>query len=210
MFWILAALALDTHTLGRLTFIEPKQGMHRDLEEGYKRHLAWHARKNDPWTWLGWTIVLGERWGTMVDASLDHTAEELSRPVDPAEDAADNERNSLPYAARLETYIVRYRDDLGRAGDLSKAPLLQVFDYRLTPSGTEAFVAALRTMNRSCAVFEFVNGGELPRFWVVIPAASLAEVNLATVNVIAPESVRTLRSEVLRYRPDLSYAPAKP
>jgi len=75
-----------------------KPGMARDFEEGYKRHLDWHRKNNDTWTWRGWTIVSGEHFGYFVDGTFFHTWKELDTPVSPAADSADNGVNVMPYA----------------------------------------------------------------------------------------------------------------
>jgi hypothetical protein len=39
--------------VARLVVWEPKPGMAKEMEEGYKRHLEWHRRNNDRWAWEG-------------------------------------------------------------------------------------------------------------------------------------------------------------
>src|SRR4030081_1022546 len=78
----------DADLIGRLTLLQPKAGMNHSFEEGYQRHLEWHRRNGDPWTWHGWSVVMGDRYGVFVDASLGHAPQDLSSPVKPAEDAA--------------------------------------------------------------------------------------------------------------------------
>lgn len=214
--------------LGRLTIIEPKEGMGREFEEGYKRHLEWHRRNDDPWSWLGWTIVMGERPGTFVDASFDHSAADLDAPIAPAEDRADNRLNTLPYAARVETYVVRQRRDLSPGlGDPAEHAMLQLFEYGVDPTRYGDFVEALSELRSSQSDvpftwLEFVNGGEHARFWLLLPAAAFSELSLSGVDLLPAalssglgeetlgllrSSVRQLRSEVLRFRPELSYSP---
>ena len=179
----------------RFTVLAPKDGMQSDFEAGYKRHLEWHAAQPDTWTWLGWTIATGERFGTFIDATVDHEATELDAPVAPAADAADNVKNVLPYARVVSTSIYRLRPDLGSrpTSDL-KARLLTL----VTVDGVPAKTAGV--------VFELVNGGDLPRYLVFVPAEKMSEI--ATTPPVVARDAKKITVETVRFRADLSYEPA--
>ena len=51
----------------RITVLAPRDGMQKEFEEGYKRHLEWHRAHADRWSWYGWTVTTGERFGTFID-----------------------------------------------------------------------------------------------------------------------------------------------
>src|SRR4051812_24549663 len=97
----------------RFTVLAPKEGMQNDFEAGYKRHLEWHAAQPDTWSWLGWSIVTGDRIGTFIDATVGHEAADFDAPVAPAADLADNVKNVLPYGRLVTSAIYRERRDLG-------------------------------------------------------------------------------------------------
>ena len=57
--------------------------MDRDFEEGYTRHLTWHRKNDDGWTWYGWTTISGEHFGYFVDGTFFHAWSDLDSPVNP-------------------------------------------------------------------------------------------------------------------------------
>src|SRR5580765_6771708 len=62
-----AAQQRQTSPAARIVVIKPKEGMQKQFEEGYKRHLEWHRRNKDTWTWYGWQIIAGDRFGYFMD-----------------------------------------------------------------------------------------------------------------------------------------------
>ena len=80
----------------RMVVIEPKPGQGAAFEQGYQRHLEWHRKAGDSWTWHGWSFVLGERIGQFMDGTFGHAAANFDAPVQPAGDAADNAVNVVP------------------------------------------------------------------------------------------------------------------
>ena len=94
---VVHAQAQENRNVARVVVWQAKQGMVRDLEEGYKRHLGWHRHNGDSWTWHGWTIISGERFGYFIDGTFFHRWSELDSPVSPGADAADNAENVFPY-----------------------------------------------------------------------------------------------------------------
>src|SRR6266496_2896312 len=84
-------------TAAKMVTWQPKAGMDRDFEEGYKRHLEWHRRNGDPWVWHGWSLLTGEHAGWFVDGSFFHAWTDFDTPLKPAEDGADNAVNVGPH-----------------------------------------------------------------------------------------------------------------
>jgi hypothetical protein len=39
--------------LARFTILVPKDGMQKQFEEGYKRHLKWPVEDGETWNWYG-------------------------------------------------------------------------------------------------------------------------------------------------------------
>lgn len=103
---IAVAQSQEAGTVARIVVWQPKPGMSRDFEEGYKRHLQWHRNAHDTWTWHGWDIVSGNRVDYFMDGSFFHAWTDFDAPVSPAEDSANNALNVYPYAdvRALATY----------------------------------------------------------------------------------------------------------
>ena len=53
---VVAAVERES-TVARIVVWEPKPGMAKEMEDGYKRHLEWHGRNDDRWAWEGWTVT---------------------------------------------------------------------------------------------------------------------------------------------------------
>jgi hypothetical protein len=190
----------------RITVLAPKPGMQKEFEEGYKRHLEWHRANGDRWTWYGWTVITGERFGQFIDGTFDHAPGDFDAPVAPAEDAADNGRNVLPYANVSTTSFYRLRTDLSRGSpnDL-RAPLSLLITVRVHAGRGRDFAAALRRMTSGVLCFELIAGGPQPSYLLFVPAQKMSE----TLRDVLPESdaIESAVSETLRYRAELTYLP---
>ena len=214
--------------LVRWTVLTPRDGQEAAFETGYKQHLEWHRAHRDSWSWYGWTVVMGDRFGTFIDASFGHTPQELDSAVLPAEDAADNREHVLPWIQHAETFIVRFRDDLSTGvDDPGEAPWLQLFDYVLDPAQYDEFIRGLRAIrarkpDRHYWLYEFVSGGEHPHLLLILASRSLSQMELSGPSPLPrtlmrnldaktarglTAAVRSTHSEILRYRPELSYRP---
>jgi hypothetical protein len=203
------ATVIAAALFARFTVLAPKEGMQTDFDAGYKRHLEWHAAQPDTWTWLGWTITTGERFGTFIDATVDREARDFDTPVAPAADAADNAKNVLPFARIVSTAVYRQRRDLGsRATADLKSRLLTMMTIDVQPGAEPRFEAQLRSDKGNIIVFELVNGGDVPRYLVFVPAQKMSEVAEAATVPVVREGIRRMTVETVRFRADLSYEPA--
>lgn len=218
--------AQSRESVARFVLWQPKPGMSRDLEEGYKRHLEWHRKNADPWTWLGWTMISGERFGWFVDATMNHTWEELDSPVSPAADSADNAVNVFPYGdIRLAATYEAVPSPISLNAAELEAPFLTFVYLEVQPgAGRElearfgdAFRAA-QVARLKCTLLRPVNG--TADYLLLIPSARTSE--LAAVSRFlqdllaatrqerdAQPLVLRYRTETGRYRRDLSYFPEK-
>jgi hypothetical protein len=177
----------------RITVLAPREGMQKEFEEGYKRHLEWHRAHADRWTWYGWTVTTGERFGTFIDGTFDHPAADFDAAVAPADDAADNAKNVLPYARIVSTAIYRV---LRGSPAVLNAPFIALRSLPAKASrdaiGSEG--EALR--------LELVSGGEEGSLLVFIPEKSVSALASRT-----PDTGLGATIEALRLRADLTYRP---
>ena len=196
----------------RLVVIEPKADKAAAFEAGYQRHLAWHRAHADPWHWYGWSFVLGERLGQFMDGTFGHAAADFDHPVDPAGDAADNAANVIP-AATFRTHAVYER--LGEARAPAQPDTLRYLaltTYWIRPGQEQAFeAAALATRDPGSICFRLRLGGHPPEYLLFQPVATWAEAIARTDPLAraprASELIIRSRSELLRYRANLSYHP---
>lgn len=200
--------------LARMVTIQPRPGMAPEFEKGYRRHLEWHRKAGDSWTWHGWSFVLGERLGMFMDGTFGHTASSFDSAVQPAADAADNAVNVTPYADFASHALFRRLDGASVGQALPDASaFLALATYSITPgeeAGFERLLAARR--HRAAAGQRFTwyrleNGGTGPQYVLMQAAASFGAA--AALPAVAPTGpmVRSVRTELLRYRADMSYSP---
>lgn len=204
-----AALPLSEGRLARLTVLVPKDGQDQQFEDGYKRHLEWHRAHGDRWTWLGWTVVTGERLGWFVDGTFDRSPAEIDAPVAPAEDAADNETNVQPHASFASSSLYVRRDGARSALKTLTAAFLSVTTCRVHPGRERDFQRALEARGGEQLVLELVSGGARPTWLVLRPAATLGHL-LEADWLPQSDAIDSCTSEALRYRGDLSYVPREP
>src|SRR5678815_1889883 len=77
-------------TLAEIHINKVKPGMTRKYEEGRKKHMMWHHKQKDAWSWYTWEIVTGENTGAYVIGTFGHNWSDLDgRAKFEAEDSVD-------------------------------------------------------------------------------------------------------------------------
>jgi hypothetical protein len=214
------ALPGRAQTAAKMVTWQPKPGMERDFEEGYKRHLEWHRRNNDPWVWHGWTLLTGERAGWFVDGSFFHPWTDFDTPVKPAEDGADNGVNVSPHADVRNVAIVEGVAGLSTVqAEGMKSPLM-IFLRLSVGAGSEGKLEA--AMASALQGKEFANWQRLvlrpasgwSEYVLMIPTGKQSEVGAQQQKIrILVEAVQAsgvpitrVDNELARYRVDMSYS----
>jgi hypothetical protein len=215
--------------LARFTILIPKEGMQKQFEEGYKRHLKWHVDNGDAWNWYGWFIISGARRGYFIDTTFGHTWADFDKPVNPAADVADLEINVTPFARVFGQFTCSAlpAQSLGTREELSTA-LPQVVYFKIKPgqeSTFEQFMASMRNDFPKIAPeqkflwYRVEDGEQTPQFLLFLPHKSYADMQ-STQNFLArlweqnkaaqtmfQNSVSEVVVETMRYRADLTYLP---
>jgi hypothetical protein len=220
-----ALAAVGRHApVARLVVWEPKPGMAKEMEEGYKRHLEWHRRNNDRWAWEGWTITSGDRFGYFVDGTFFRMWPELDNPVAPAADAADNAVNVLPYGSIRSASIYEELFELSNLHvEQLQLPVMTFCYLDVAPGrGTEfenLIGKAMATGHQQIPHAVFRSATDASRYLVMLPAehpSSLreqAEFLSRLLQTTAREGranlVEHVQEETARHRPELSYAPER-
>lgn len=198
-----------------------KPGMEADFAEGYRRHLAWHAERQDSLAWLGWSVISGAGLGMFVDGVFGARFQAIDDRVDPQGDARDAALNVTAYADAVYRYVFRLRRDLSSAARLEAArpaAMQKVVHVRLPPEGVHAFERGLERLGDDAqfldyAVYELVAGGAQPAFLLVIQLDAFAQLEDATRDPsraalrLPGVAVVHAESEIWLYRPDLTYVP---
>lgn len=203
---------------------KPNQGQALDFENGYKRHLEWHRSNRDPWSWHGWYVISGERYGQFIDATFYHKWPEFDAAIKPAEDMADNRINVFPYGNVQTVFKAR---ELFELSDKDTLHFTSRFSRLLTIKSSQLSVAVsfVRQLKedlsksgiRSFHCFQIVDGDSPLTLLVLIGFASWKEYEGAedinrSFQLVDPGKYDhhfSIKSETLAYRPDLSYFPAR-
>lgn len=204
---------------------KPKAGHQASFESGYQRHLEWHKANGDTWGWYGWFFTSGPRDGQFMDATLGHAWSDFDRPVNPAGDSADNERNVVPFGDFQTVHRVASLDELTIGGP---AGLTSKFVRLVTLSVTDTS-NALRILSKiktdyqnngvkSLVAYRVVDGGSLNEIQLYFGSnsreeygktESLAEDIDALEHQWKIDAIGAMTSETLTYRADMSLFPGK-
>ncbi|HEX7030651.1 MAG TPA: hypothetical protein VF254_08645 [Gammaproteobacteria bacterium] len=217
----------------------PNEGQREQFDAGYRKHLDWHRKNNDPLPWYGWYVATGERTGMFVDGSFGITFEAFDNRIKPKEDAANFRETTAPYGKTAYRRILRHLPRLGTAARLEErqpSAGIEVVTFFVKPgrAGTfeaclEQLVAALGSAKDRPAftVYRQLSGGAQPAYLVMFPregyayfenrAASLDALIKAHTGAeterellaLLSGSVQRTHSETWRYRTDLSRIPVE-
>lgn len=213
---ILSPLAHAQHVPGqfvRVVVLKPKSGQADNFTAGYERHLAWHKNNKDPWTWYGWTFVLGERIGQFMDGTFGHAATDFDHAIDPAGDAADNNRNVVPYADFVSHGVYQRLEQASRGALLpDSSPYMVRATYTVASGLESAFELAIaeratKAADQRMSWYKLRAGGQLHQYVLVRSAQSFSEGALLPEIRLPRGLVLNAQSELLRYQPKLSYVP---
>jgi hypothetical protein len=214
----------------------PKPGMTKQLEDGFKRHTAWHARQQDTRTIAVSQVIFGDGLGTyrVVYPNLRWEDMDAAAPLN-AGDQADVALNLTPYVESVESRILFRSDTLSRipATEPAKAMNSVTWVYLNQGKAPEYFdyLAKLKQAhNKANSPYKYfvlsqITGADGPLYVLVRPLDKFAEntpVQNRQVLVAAygeleadrllnvPDfAVRRTVSFVTAVRSDLSYTPAR-
>jgi hypothetical protein len=169
------SVAAQTNTIAHFSVWQPKWGQDQNFEEGYKKHLQWHAANKDTWSWYGWYVISGPRVGYFIDATFDHAWSDFDKPVNSAGDHADNALHTEPFGDFKFSYKVKYLPQLSIANGTSlQSPLLRYINLTVTnDEQAKACIEKLRASYQSKGVqnflvYEMMDGGSLNQLMVLI------------------------------------------
>jgi len=208
--------------IGQFAVWKHKEGQSTNFENGFKRHLDWHRKNADQWSWYGWYVVSGKRFGLFIDGTFDLSWSDFDRPVDPLADMADNEINVSQYASLLdlfkvsclEQYSTQHPD--GYTLDLSRLLTLDIDDT----TGLSGFLQELHDLYvhkkgiKSFRTFKVIDEGNLNQLIILMGFSnweeySISENLLEEISALDKKSsskvIKNVTSETLAYQKDMSY-----
>jgi len=182
-----AATQEEEGTIAKIVFFRAKPGMNAQLQDGLKKHMAWHQEQGGTWAWFVWSVETGDNTGGYGAGTFDHRWADFDKPdVDEAADAADSAKNVLPYMAEgaaWRYYMRLPKVSRPRPASQGPAPLEVVLIFRLRMGAQEEFGNVIAKVHQAIEKtnwpehyewYALVNGGEHPEFVLVLPRDNYA------------------------------------
>lgn len=221
--------------IAQFILVKAKPDRVQEFEEGTKAHMDWHRQENDTWTWSIWQYETGEQMGQYLAVSTGHRWEAFdARAEFIAQDGADAAERMGPYMESMTTWYSRIHTERSNWPADASPKMVSVLHYRLKAGKAGQFIHAIDRINNALQEAgwprhylweQVLVGSGVPAFNYVRPLQNWADLNPAERSARAAveevlgrretdaiwesflDSIESLRSEILRYRPDLSYVP---
>lgn len=184
------------------------------FEEGYRRHLAWHADRRDKLAWHAWYVTAGERTGTFVDGTFGATPEALENRIEPDADAADFRANAAPFATALGNEGWTLWRAASRATSLEqRRPDTLIHVLAINAGDGTRFEAAVAAHPVPGAAWYRATGKTLAPYLLIVPARSAS--TLPSAEAIfgrahpALAQMQVVRAETWQYAPRLALMPGE-
>jgi hypothetical protein len=226
-------------TVGQYFVSKAKAGSVQQFEAGRKKHMAFHKKANDTFSWITWQIMSGPELGSYMIGTGGHAWKDFDgREKFQAEDDADVAANVGPFTESTRSAYWVYRPDMSiseEGPDHSK--FLAVLEFTVKPDGVPAFTEGVMKINEGLKKtnnvtnksrwYVLASGDEGPRFALVQERNSWSDfeggpkplpqmMEEAFGKDAAAELMKKVsssywhyKSYILQYRADMSYIPGK-
>jgi hypothetical protein len=234
----LPSLAEDP-VITRVIIWKVKPGMEAKLEAGIKAHNEFHRKQNDTMTHSTYVVTSGPNTGAYVRVAGGRNWKDFDAEATWSKaDQADSAINTDPYVASAMPMFYRLRTDASYMppGD-TPAPMYSLIFYRLKFAHVDDFALSVKKAKaaaekakwpRHWMAFALVNGGDGPTWVLSLPRDKFADFNppdgktfpdmlkeqlgededRARTDMV-DRAVQSIFTEMIAYRADLSYVPAK-
>lgn len=209
--------------IGQFAIWKAKDGQLRSFEEGYKQHLNWHKDNGDKWGWYGWFIISGPRYGQFVDATFGHAWADFDNAVKPLDDMADNKLHVFPFAdVQIIFKVVGIPEassvnTLGMKTKFIKLVTLTVDDMEQSLKMSEKLKDYYSSKQiKFYKTYKVVDGGNINQMILMLgfdnweDYAKSEDLNKKIAEfeqILKIDTIRSIVSETMIYRPDLSFFP---
>jgi len=215
----------------------PKAGAAKQFEGARKKHNEFHRAEKDQDAIMVWSITTGPATGSYLTAVCGMTWKDMDgKDAFDARDEADRQVTLSPAIASNEASYYVFRPELSSSADpATPARMMTVVHYFVKPSGIVQFTDSIKRINVAIAktkypskpwrVYSLVSGGVGPHFVLVTDRGSWADMQGPEQTMMDmlkqaygndDKTLQNLRdtidhtmSELMEFRGDLSYLPAK-
>lgn len=235
----MAQSADEKPIIERATLWTIKPGMGSKFEAGLKRHNQFHVKQGDTQSHDTYTIESGENAGSYWRVASNRHWEDFDAEEKFGEaDAADSDVNLSPYIESSTPMFYEFLVDVSNPSpeDEPVAAMYELNFVKLKPGHYDQFSLAMKKVKDAAVKvswtenwvwFVLVNGGEHEQFVLVLPRDNWADFNppqkpfpkmleealgkleADAVFKMFDDSIASNTSEIVRYRADLSYTPAR-
>ncbi len=226
----------DGGTVAEVICDKIQPGKVKQYEEGWKKHVDWHRKQNDPWTWVAWEVITGEDTGTYCWGSFGHNWEDFDSPgVPPDADEANWQETGAPFVQSTEVSFWTNLPKVSRPAEGQAAMTSVIFVHTRYGMGEKfnylvgEFHKAIEKTNMpwNYEWYALVSGGNVGTYALVLPRPNFAAFNptgkpfpemleeaygKAGADALLAKwrkVVKSENSELSRNRADLSYIPGQ-
>lgn len=215
----------------------PKPGAAKQFEAARKKHNGFHQTEKDKNAIIVWAVLTGPASGKYVTGTCGLTWKDMDgHDAFDKRDDADRQLTLMPTIAANEMSFYALRSDLSSTPEPAMpAKMSTVIHFFVKSAGLAAFTDSVKKINAAIAQtkypakpsrwYQLANGGVGPHFVLVTDRGSWADMQGPEQSLVDmlkqaygndDKTLQTLReqvdhtfSEMLEYRADLSYMPAK-
>ena len=215
---------------------KPEPGRKAQYEAARKEKVKWHRDGKDPLPLYVWEVLSGERTGQyLIAVSAENWGVFDSNPVSVEQNKKKFMETFKSDAVRVRAFFLDHLVEISRDSETAKpSPLTVLRYYKVAYGKWGEFYNLLRKFREAADVgewpvryswFSVNNGAEEPMFVEATPKKNWAEMSPAgkaplqlAMDLYGPEETISMTnlmseiieredSEILQYRPDLSYVP---
>ena len=235
----LSAMAQENTSVNALEFQTPKNGMTQQYEAGRKAKVAWHKQQKDTNALWVLQVLTGEDTGSyVVGRTAQHWADFDKPAVSDAADEEEYNKVVAPYVEKRTTAYYETMPKISNPGTDMNAKYTSVTMFHIRGGKSDDFRSAIARMSDAAQKTKWsfhytwerlVNGGAGSTYVLLVDHPNWAsfadDPNVKPLRDILREafgeqeamsvierfngSIETTYSEIVEFRPDLSYIPEK-
>ncbi len=233
-----AGAQTQSNTIGEVIRVKVKTGQSQQWEEAVKTLVKWEHQHNIPDTIQMWSIIAGKHTGEYYVGLFGHNWKDFDALWKETDMNKEIQATVSPYTESIERSFYEVLPDVSSPIDPSQPPPAyeSITFFQLKPGGTEDVMNVIKQVNeaikktnwsgRKFLWYRLAEGGEYPQIvlstghqdWASFqePSPSFDDIlqqafGKAGAKALAhefDENLKSVRGEIIQYRPDLSYIAA--